>query len=79
MSMISPETYISELKDKSYEELIKERNTLMRDIKYFEKHRKELTHDENIVCHPTPETQYYWHLHYLVELIKLIIDKYEEE
>ena len=75
--IISPYTFIDGLKDKSYEELIKERDKLIRAIRYFEKHKKELAEQEEHMC-PSPSTHYYWNLHYLSELIKLIIEKYEE-
>ena len=74
--MLSPESYVNTLKDNSYEELLKERDKLIRELRYFEKHREELTKEVEI-C-PSPETEYYWGLHYLAELMKLIIEKYDE-
>ena len=77
MSMIAPETYVESLKDKSYQELLKERDSLIREIRYYEKHKEEFAWQEECMS-PAPSTQYYWHLHYLVELMKLIIEKYDE-
>ena len=34
--MISPETYIDELKNKTYKELIKEKNKLLKELLYME-------------------------------------------
>ncbi len=76
MTMISPQNYIEKQKDKSYEELVKERDRLIRDVRYFEKHIKELT--ENVCIHPSPDVKYQVHLDYLGELCKLISDKFNE-
>ena len=46
--MISPATYVEELEDKSLEELIKERDKLIRSIRYFEKHKEELEKVRNL-------------------------------
>lgn len=75
--MISPETYAEELKNEPLERLIKERNNLLKEIIHFEKSRKKSS-DAEVVC-PSPETQYYWNMHYLVEVSKLIINKYDED
>ena len=44
--MISPQSYMEQQKDKSYEELIKERDRLIKDVRYFEKHMAKLMNSE---------------------------------
>ena len=51
--MISPESYIYDLKEKSYKELLAEREVLLNDIKKFEKYDDERKY--NIEIHPSPE------------------------
>lgn len=74
--MISPQSYIEQQKEKSYEELVKERNRLIRDVRYFEKHMKELM--ENVYIHPSPEVKYQCRLEYLGELCKLLSEQFNE-
>ncbi len=76
MSMISPKTAVEELKNKTYEELLEERDEYLEYVREFEAHRDEpIAHD----IYPTPETRYQWDLEYLGELFKLIAEKYNEE
>ena len=76
MSMISPETFIEfECKGKSYKELLKIRDDLLRDVRAFEKGKTS----SEITMHPSPEVIYQVHLEYLGELCKLIAEKYNSE
>ena len=75
--MISPQTFIEELEDKSYEELLKVRDELIVDILYFEKHFEEQMQDELRIC-PSPDLVYQFNLEYLSELCKLISEKFDE-
>ena len=78
--MISPEAYMSLLQDKNYEEIIKERDNLIDEIKGYEK-----ISDDFIDMNPSREILYkYNHLYfqkyvsyYLKSLLKqgLVIDK----
>lgn len=76
--MQSPEIYIDDLKDKSYEELIKERDRLVLYIQAFE---KDITKDFLIDCaiNPSPETAYQHYMLYLSKLLVFMHDKYNKE
>lgn len=77
--MISPQTYADGIKDKSYEELIEEREKLIREIKHFEKHRKELMNNEKKMIFPSPDVEYQMNLEYLGSLCVLLSDKFNEK
>ena len=77
MTMTAPETYVEQLKNKSYQELLKERDSLIREIRYYEKHKEEFAWAEECRS-PSPSTEYYLELQYLSELMKLIIEKYND-
>ena len=53
--MISPESYIEELKDKSYEELLKEKRNLLKEISDFENNNIS---NERFNIDPSPEVIY---------------------
>ncbi len=74
MSMISPEAYVDEYKDMSYEELLPIRDELIEDIKDFEKHGGGDTE-----IHPSPDVMYQVNLEYLGKLCELIADKYRDK
>ena len=76
--MISPQSYIEQQKDKSYEELIKERDRLIKDVRYFEKHIEKFMNNESGI-HPSPDVKYQIYLDYLGELCKLLSDKFNEK
>ena len=77
MSMISPKTFIElECKGKTYKELTKIRDELIKDIFEFEK-GKMTAQDYRIL--PSPETVYEMNLEYLGELCRLISETYAEE
>ena len=79
--MTSPDGYVNQFKDKSIEEIIKERDNLIRSIRRFEKKyifkTVELTKKEQdeIIC-PSPDTVYQVELDYLSEISKLLCKKY---
>ena len=76
--MISPGMYIESIKDKSYDDLLKERDSLMKKIRHFEKgaDQKDLKYDFVIVS-PSPEVKYQVNLLYLGKLCELISDVYK--
>ena len=74
--MISPQSYIDELEDKSYEELIKKRDKLIRQIRHFEKHHEEIMNSEKIYIYPSPDVAYQMNLEYLGALCVLISNKH---
>ena len=76
--MTAPETYIDNLKDKSYEELLKVRDELIVDILYFENHLEEQMANEIYIC-PSPSLVYQWNLETLGKLLKLISKKFDEK
>ena len=73
MSMISLVVKALEHKNDPLEKLQKERNKIIREIWNFEKHEEEIMEDS---CdYPAPDTIYLWNLDYLIEILKLIIEK----
>ena len=78
--MISPEMFKENLKDKSYMELIRERNRLIRYIRKFEK--DEMAGDRSDpgwrIC-PSQDVQYQMHLEYLAALCGMMKEKYNDE
>lgn len=48
--MISPFAYNNLHKNNTLNDLIKERNQLIKKIKYFEKHKEEPMNDEKLIC-----------------------------
>lgn len=74
--MTSPEMFAEIWKDKSYADLVKEKNSLIEEITRFENGD---IHQGEIIIHPTPDVVYQCNLEYLSELCKLIVDKYQDE
>lgn len=74
--MISQEAYIDNIKDKSYKNLLKERDKLIRNLKTFEKHYKDI---DEPATYPSSEIIYLCNLNYLIEICKLIKEKYQEK
>ena len=74
--MISPESYIDELKNKTYKELIKEKNKLLKEISDFENNKIA---DEEYNINPSPDVIYQCNLLYLSKLCELIADKFNKE
>ena len=74
--MISPETFIENLKDKSYSELLYERENLLKKIYSFENGQNK---SKEIFISPSPEVRYQVNLQYLGKLCELIAIKYNKE
>lgn len=79
MTMISPQSYIDDLEGESCEQMIKERDKLIREIRHFEKHREEIMNSEEAYICPSPETIYLWNLQALGFLCMLMSEKFKEE
>lgn len=79
--MICPQSYIDDLKGKSYDRLIRERNSLMSYIRKYEKYLKTgiVSKGLDFSMEPQPEVIYHMYLEYLSELCQLIVSKYSEE
>lgn len=75
--MISPYSYIEEQKDKSYKQLLKERDDLLKEIKEFENNQYNIAEQE--IISPSPEVVYQCNLMYLGKLCDLIAEKYNKE
>lgn len=71
--MISPMVYNELHKDDTLEDLIKERNYLIKALKEFEKNKEELMKDA--IIKPTPDMIYKMNLEYLSHLCFLIEQK----
>ncbi len=78
--MISPETYIDNLTDYSYEDLMKERDELIRSIHDFEEREKagDWTEAEQMIT-PSPEVRYQLNLDYLARLCAYMSEKFNDE
>ena len=74
--MISPGAFAEMYADKSYAELIKERDALIRAIRRFE---KESVNKEEIIICPSPDVVYQMNLEYLAAICPLIREKFREE
>ena len=79
MTMMAPQSYVDELESRSYEQMIKERNKLIREIRHFEKPREEtMNSEEEYIC-PGPDVVYQWNLDALALLCMSISRKFNEE
>ncbi len=74
--MIGPETFANMHKGESYEELIAARDELMAEIKAFE--NGEIPEEEYLIM-PSPDTKYWCHLEYMIEICKLVEAAYREK
>lgn len=74
--MISPEGYISQFENATYEEMIKERDRLIRYIRKYEKLEKAGDRTGvDWMIRPSPDVQYQMYLEYLSELCALMKEK----
>lgn len=71
--MMSPEAYRKENENLSLEELINNRNKLLKAISDYENKKGEGLSEGAVK--PSPETVYYWNNFYLKEITDLIINK----
>lgn len=73
--MISPQGYIEEHKNDTFEELIKEREELITSIKHLE---KLVFSDDRVseewMIHPGSDVQYQMNLEYLAEIELILVD-----
>ncbi len=74
--MISPNAYAGFHKDKSYKSLIRERDSLIREIRKLEKLvlNKDLEDEAWQIC-PDPEVRYRVSMEYLIELCRMMLQK----
>ncbi len=78
--MISPQSYVDNLKGSSYEELICERNSLIEYIQEYERLEKAGDRSgEEWQIHPQPDVRYQMSLEYLSELCAFMQEKYNTE
>ena len=73
--MIHPEGYIDMIEDKSYENLLKERASLITKICEFEE-SIDKPKDKQWMISPSPEVVYQCNLMYLAKLCELIQETY---
>ncbi len=73
MSMISPQVYIAQYENEPYEKLLKVCDKLIRDIRYFEKHKNE--YQDDFIISPSPYLQYQMNIEYLIVLLNLISNR----
>lgn len=78
--MISPETYVSFHEKDSFDQLIKERKRIIKEIATLEKIVfKDNKSDDAWLIDPGPDVQYQLTLEYLAELCKFMSLKYNRE
>ena len=78
--MISPEMYAEQFKDASYQEMIKERDSLIRYIRKYEKLEKAGDRSgEDWMIHPQTNVRYQMYMDYLAALLLIMRNKYNEE
>ena len=77
MSMISPEVFVEQYADKTYEELIEVRNELINSIKKFE--ATPQNEDSDFIICPGPDVVYQINHEYLSKICLLIVQKFQEQ
>lgn len=78
--MLNPEMYAEQFKNASYQEMIKERDSLMRHIRKYEKLEKAGDRSgEEWMIHLQPDVRYQMYMEYLAALLLLMKDKYNED
>lgn len=80
--MISPKTYREKQENKSYKDLLEEREKLLKKILEFENNFDENSDtvlDDMVIISPSPEVIYQCNLKYLAQLCDLIAEKYNHE
>ena len=77
--IISPEIFVNMQENKTYEQLLKIRDKLIRKIKYFEKHKDDIMDNDILYCSPASEVAYQCNLECLEKLCALINKKYCEQ
>ena len=73
--MVSPDSYVSEFADKTYEEILAEKDRLVKEIKEYENKSQDL--EPPVFISPSPDTRYKVNLLYLAEICKLLEKKYK--
>lgn len=78
--MISPEMYVEQFKDATYQDMIKERDGLIRYIRKYEKLEKAGDRSgKEWMIHPQPNVRYQMYMDYLSALLLIMRNKYNEE
>lgn len=72
--MISPELFVKNHQEGSYQQLISLRDRLIRDIRAFEKNK---INESAYQILPSPDVIYQCNLLYVAEICKLIYEKYK--
>ena len=73
--MISPKTFRGAFENTTLEEIIKERDKLIREIRRYEKGKIP---EEDYMIDPSPEVVYMMNNLYLAELCNLIYEKHQD-
>lgn len=74
--MISSESYMETIKDLNFEQLVKERNKLIKELHRFEKKIYDV--DMEVVIHPSPDVVYQCNNQYLIKVTELINIRFRE-
>ena len=78
--MISPQSFEARVKDKSYPELILERDELISYMQEYEKKEKAGDRsDPEWNCRPSPEVRYQVYFEYLAVICGIMKKKYHDE
>ena len=73
--MIHPKSFREAFEDATLDEIIKERDKLIREIRRYEKGKLSL---EELTMDPSPEVVYMMNNEYLAELCHLINEKHQD-
>ena len=78
--MQDQQSYVESIKDYPYQDLIKEKDELVRDIRKLERQLFNNQYKEQIeIRYPSPDVEYQVYLEYLSELTAYMSKSYNEE
>ena len=78
--MQDQQSYVESIKDYPYQDLIKEKDELVRDIRKLERQLFNNQYKEQIeIRYPSPDVEYQVYLEYLSELTAYMSKRYNEE
>ena len=77
--MQDQQSYVESIKDYPYQDLIKEKDELVRDIRKLERQLFNNNQDQIEIRYPSPDVEYQVYLEYLSALTAYMSKRYNEE
>ncbi|WP_347561832.1 DUF3781 domain-containing protein [Clostridium sp. E02] len=74
--IINPKEYVEMLEDKTYCNLLKVRDSLLKEIRKFEKYKDKDRIGDQRMSTPSPEATYHMNLQYLGKICEMIAEVY---